>query len=173
MLECRVLVLNQDYQPLNVCDGRRALLLVLRGKAEVVESAADVVRSATQRFILPSVIRLMRYIRKPSPRPRATRDAIFARDGWRCMYCDARAPELTLDHVIPRNRGGTQTWDNLVAACRPCNHRKAGRTPEEARMRLRARPGEPRVSIYEPFYRYLRREETWRKFVPGWEAAAK
>lgn len=171
MLDGSVLVLNQNYQPLNVCNARRAVLLVLRGKAEIVESAQAIVRSTTRAFTLPSVIRLMRYIRKPISRPRPTRDAIFARDGWRCVYCGESTRELTLDHVVPRIRGGGQTWDNLVAACRACNHRKAGRTPEEARMLLASAPAEPRHSPYQPFYPYLRREETWRKFVPGWSPA--
>jgi 5-methylcytosine-specific restriction endonuclease McrA len=170
MLDSQVLVLNQNYQPLNVCNARRALLLVMRGKAEIIEETRLVVSSTMQRFILPSVIRLMRHIRKPMPRPRPTRDGIFARDGWRCVYCGKHTPELTLDHVVPRRRGGKQTWDNLVCACRACNHRKAGRTPEEAGMRLGEYPAEPRSSPYEPFYRYLNRQESWRKFVPGWDA---
>jgi 5-methylcytosine-specific restriction endonuclease McrA len=171
MLNESVLVLNQNYEPLNVCNARRAVLLVLRGKAEVVEAAECLVRSTTRAFVLPSVIRLMRYIRKPISRPRPTREGVFARDGWRCVYCGVSPRELTLDHVVPRIRGGTQTWENLVTACRPCNHRKAGRTPEEARMALAHPPAEPRQSPYQPFYPYLKREEAWRKFVPGWSPA--
>ena len=79
---------------------------------------------------------------------------------------------LTLDHVIPRHRGGQHTWDNLVSACKPCNHRKAGHTPQEARMAMRREPGAPRVSIYHGFFQYLSAQHEWRKFVPGYDAAS-
>lgn len=165
------LVLNQNYEPLNVCNVRRALVLVLRGKAEVVETARGAIRTANRHFALPSVIRMVYYVRRPRPRLRLSRREIFARDGWTCAYCGRAARELTLDHVIPRHRGGAHSWENLVSACKPCNHRKAGRTPREARMSLRAAPREPRVSIYHGFLHHVRRERAWGKFIPGAEAA--
>ena len=167
-----VLVLNQNYEPLNVCNVRRALVLVLRGKAEVIETAAKAIRTTTSSYLLPSVIRLVHMVRRPRPRVRLTRKEVFARDGWACVYCGRSTRELTLDHVVPRHRGGAHTWENLVSACKPCNHRKAGRTPDEAHMHLGGEPGQPRVSIYYQFFQYLNVEEAWRKFVPGWEAAA-
>ena len=167
-----VLVLNQNYEPLNVCNVRRALVLVLRGKAEVLESARGVLHSATAAFPLPSVIRLFHMIKRPRPKVRLTRKEIFARDGWACVYCGRATHDLTLDHVIPRHRGGQHTWDNLVSACKPCNHKKAGRTPQEARMTMRREPGTPRVSIYYSFFQYLASQHEWRKFVPGWEPAS-
>ena len=167
-----VLVLNQNYEPLNVCNVRRAMVLVLRGKAEVLEHAADVIHSATRIFRLPSVIRLIQFIRRPRPRVRLTRKEIFARDGWACVYCGKEARDLTLDHVVPRHRGGKHTWENLVTACKTCNHKKAGRTPREAHMVMRRQPGEPRVSIYYAFFSYLGSQPEWRKFVPGYEAAS-
>lgn len=164
-----VLVLNQNYEPLNVCNVRRALILVLRGKAEVLETARGVIRSASAHIQLPSVIRLISMIKRPRPRLRLTRKEVFARDGWRCMYCGRQTRDLTLDHVMPRHRGGPHTWENLVAACRQCNHHKAGRTPVEARMAMLCEPGIPRVSIYYPFFQYLGHRVEWQKFVPGYE----
>jgi 5-methylcytosine-specific restriction endonuclease McrA len=167
-----VLVLNQNYEPLNVCNVRRAVVLVLRGKAEVIEHAARAIHSATQAFTLPSVIRLVHMVRRPRPQVRLTRKEIFARDGWTCVYCARQTRELTLDHVVPRHRGGRHTWENLVSACKACNHRKAGRTPQEAKMTLAFEPGRPRVSLYYPFFQYLHTRENWQKFVPGFELPA-
>lgn len=164
-----VLVLNQNYEPLNVCNVRRAMVLVLRGKAEIIEHAHDVIHSATRIFQLPSVIRLVHLIRRPRPKLRLTRKEIFARDGWACVYCGKEVRDLTLDHVIPRHRGGAHTWENLVSACKACNHRKAGRTPREAHMLMRRQPSEPRVSIYYTFFSYLGAQPEWQKFVPGYE----
>lgn len=166
-----VLVLNQNYEPLNVCNARRALVLVFCGKAEVIESAGAVIRSAAATFSLPSVIRLVNLIRRPRPKVRLTRREIFARDGWVCVYCGRPGKDLTLDHVVPRHRGGEHSWENLVSACKACNHRKAGRTPAEAHMHLLRDPAPPRLSIYHTFFPYLGSQETWRKFIPGWEPA--
>jgi len=166
-----VLVLNQNYEPLSVCPVRRAIVLVLRGKAEIVETSREVIRSASRVFPLPSVIRLVHFIRRPRPKVRLTRREVFERDGWQCQYCGKVTRDLTLDHVVPRHRGGEHTWENLVSACRACNHRKAGRTPEEARMRLLREPGPPRVSLYHAFLPYLVGRHEWRKFVPGFEPA--
>ncbi|MBI5949240.1 MAG: HNH endonuclease [Chloroflexi bacterium] len=167
-----VLVLNQNYEPLNVCNVRRALVLVLRGKAEVIESARAAFHTAHSSFVLPSVIRLVHMIRRPRPKVRLTRKEVFARDGWACVYCGKVTRELTLDHVMPRHRGGLHTWENLVSACKPCNHRKAGRTPSEAKMAMHHEPGAPRVSVYYSLFQYLGTQEEWRKFVPGYESSA-
>lgn len=167
-----VLVLNQNYEPLNVCNVRRAVVLVLRGKAEIIESGREVLRTASTVFPMPSVIRLIALIRRPRPRVRLTRKEIFARDGWMCVYCGRQTRELTLDHVMPRHRGGPHTWENLVSACKACNHRKAGRTPSEARMVMLSEPGRPRVSVYYTFFQYLGHHEGWRKFVPGYDVLA-
>ena len=167
-----VLVLNQNYEPLNVYNVRSALILVLRGKAEIIESARAAIHTARATFVLPSVIRLVHMIKRPRPKVRLTRKEIFARDGWECVYCGRQTRELTLDHVMPRHRGGPHTWENLVSACKSCNHKKAGRTPSEARMAMAHQPHVPRVSIYHAFFPYLGAQEEWRKFVPGWEGAA-
>ncbi|MBI2322440.1 MAG: HNH endonuclease [Chloroflexi bacterium] len=164
-----VLVLNQNYEPLNVCDFRRAFVLVSRGKAEVLEHAdGATVRTPSRLVPLPSVIRLIYYIRRPQPKAKLTRRDVFQRDRWTCQYCGVRTRDLTLDHVVPRHRGGKHVWDNLVSACKLCNHRKGGRSPEQARMTLLRRPGEPRVTVYYLFAQHLRANEAWHKFVPEW-----
>jgi 5-methylcytosine-specific restriction endonuclease McrA len=166
-----VLVLNQNYEPLNVCNTRRAFVLVDRGKAEVLEHALGHLRSATRLFPRPSVIRLIYMIKRPRPQMRLSRREVFNRDRHTCQYCGRRGQrDLTLDHVVPRHRGGRHIWENLVTACKPCNHRKAGHTPHEARMKLMRQPYQPHVSSYYVVYPYLNSEEGWRKFIPGWEA---
>jgi len=143
-------------------DGRR----VPRGQRH---HCAGHVRSATAAFPRPSVIRLVYMIKRPRPQMRLTRREVFQRDRFTCMYCGKQSRDLTLDHVFPRHRGGAHTWENLVSACKPCNHRKAGRTPQEARMHLLREPFHPRTSAYYIFYQYLNAQQEWRKFIPGWE----
>ncbi len=165
-----VLVLNQNYEPLNVCNVRRALVLLDRGKAETIENGRGYLRSPTALFEIPSVIRLVYLIRRPRPQGRLTRRDIFLRDQYTCQYCGKQTKELTLDHVLPRHRGGGHDWSNVVAACKPCNHRKAGRTPPEAHMQLYREPYRPTYSYFRTFYHYLEAQEGWRKFIPGSEA---
>ena len=162
-----VLVLNQNYEPLNVCTVRRAFVLVDRGKAEIIENCRGYLHSQRAKFEMPSVIRLVYLIRRPRPQGRLTRRDIFLRDGFACQYCGKSTKDLTLDHVMPRHRGGGHSWENVVAACKHCNHRKAGRTPEEARMLLRKEPYRPTYSYFRTFYHYLESNEGWRKFIPG------
>ena len=168
-MDTAVLVLNQNYEPLHVCNARRAFSLVGRGKAEVLEHGDGALRSASYSFPIPSVIRLVYLIRRPRPVMRLTRREVFQRDRFTCQYCGRQGRDLTLDHVMPRHRGGKHTWDNLVAACKTCNHRKAGRTPSEARMKLLSEPRRPAASHFYIFYPYLTSRDGWRKFVPGWE----
>ena len=165
---CQVLVLNASYEPLNVCTVRRAHVLVFKGKAEVLEEHELPLRSATDTFARPHVIRLVQYVRVPRAAQRKiSRRALFARDEWSCVYCGTSGGRLTLDHVVPRSRGGTHSWENLVAACKPCNHRKGGKTLEEARLRLLRPPFEPRSDIYSLFTPYLgdERNEAWRSYL--------
>lgn len=166
-----VLVLNQNYEPLNVCNTRRALVLIDGGKAEVLEHGDAPIRTPSRCFPRPSVIRLVYMIKRPRPRVRLTRREVFVRDRHTCQYCGTRSRDLTLDHVLPRHRGGHHSWENLVSACRTCNHRKGGRTPEEARMLLRHAPFEPHASSFSMLHPYLEtgRFADWQKFLPGWE----
>ncbi|MFV2064687.1 MAG: HNH endonuclease [Chloroflexota bacterium] len=162
-----VLLLNADYEPLNVCDLRRAFRLVFVAKAEVIVYDHTEVRTPTEILRAPSVIRLQYRIKRPRPRIRLSRREVFARDGHVCQYCGERTKQLTLDHVVPRHRGGEHSWANLVAACGACNHRKGGRRPEEVGMRLRTRPLEPRYDIYAVYSSYLAdpRNEAWRDYL--------
>jgi 5-methylcytosine-specific restriction endonuclease McrA len=162
-----VLLLNSNYEPLNVCDVRRAFRLLFGEKAEVIEYDHHEIRTAREIFRAPSVIRLQYLIKRPRPRVRLSRREIFSRDGHTCQYCGRQTHELTLDHVMPRHRGGSHTWDNLVAACKNCNHRKGGRMPDEARMRLMRLPKEPRSDVYSLFKPYLAdpRNEPWRNYL--------
>jgi len=167
-LDRGALVLNQNYEPLHVCAARRAFVLVFRGKAEILEAVTDGIAGVESIFPLPSVIRLRQQVRRPRPRVRLTRREVFARDGHRCMYCGHHVAELTLDHVFPRNRGGKHEWENIVAACQPCNHRKGGRTPSEAKMRLLRAPVRPAATPATLFGHYLEHYQEWRPFLSGW-----
>jgi 5-methylcytosine-specific restriction endonuclease McrA len=160
-------VLNQNYEPLNVCNIPRAFRLLFGAKAEVIEYNHAEIRTVREVYRAPSVIRLQHHIRRPRPRVKLTRREIFARDRHTCQYCGREAHDLTLDHVMPRHRGGAHSWENLVAACKPCNHRKGGKTPEEARLRLVRQPFEPRSDIYSLFTPYLAddRNEAWRDYL--------
>lgn len=170
MVSSPVLVLNQNYEPLNVCNARRAFVLLDRGKAEVLEHNKGFLRSPSYHFSLPSVIRLVYLIKRPRPQMRLTRKEVFNRDHYTCQYCGKRSRELTLDHVMPRNKGGEHVWENLVSACKPCNHHKAGKLPHEAHMRLLRQPTRPPATSFYLFYDYLEHQAEWQKFIPGWEA---
>jgi len=144
-----VLVLNASYEPLNVCTVRRAHVLVFKGKAEVIEDLGKPLRSAAETFVWPHVIRLLSYVRVPkSVQRKISRRALFARDGWRCQYCGNESGKLTLDHVVPRSRGGESSWENVVTSCAPCNLRKGNRMLEEVGMRLHAPPRAPAPALF-------------------------
>jgi 5-methylcytosine-specific restriction endonuclease McrA len=163
----RVLVLNASYEPLNVCTVRRALVLILKQKAEVLEHGDGVLRSETMRLDEPEVIRLVTYVRVPRDihRRRITRKAVLARDGWTCQYCGTEKPGLTVDHVIPRSRGGESVWENIVASCAACNRRKGNRLPHEIRMHPRSSPRPPGPTV---FIRIAapRTPPTWEPYLP-------
>jgi 5-methylcytosine-specific restriction endonuclease McrA len=146
----RVLVLNASYEPINVCTMRRATVLVLKERAEIIEPGEGALRS--ERLVLeqPCVIRLVRYVRVPRDvhRRKITRKAVLARDAYTCQYCGRESHGLTVDHVIPRSRGGSSAWDNIVAACAPCNRRKGNRLPTEASMPLRRHPRPPGPTVF-------------------------
>lgn len=143
-----VLVLNASYEPLNVTSVRRAHVLVFKGKAEIIEDLGKPLRSAASQYVWPHVIRLLNYVRVPkSVQRKISRRALFARDGWRCQYCGSDG-KLTLDHVMPRSRGGQSIWENVVASCAPCNMRKGNRTPEEVKMNLRQPPRAPTPTLF-------------------------
>ena len=145
----QVLVLNASYEPLNVCSVRRAHVLVFKGKAEVIERLDQPLTSATSTFPWPHVIRLVAYVRVPrAVQRKISRRALFARDGWRCVYCGSSSGRLTLDHVVPRSRGGDSVWENVVTSCAPCNHRKGDRLLAEAQMNLPSPPRPPAPVLF-------------------------
>lgn len=140
-------MLNASFEPLCVVSTRRALMLVLDDKAELVHSTGRTFHSERHAFDEPSVVRLAYYVRVPyQARVALNRRAVFARDGHRCQYCGAAAENL--DHVIPRSKGGPHTWDNVVAACRPCNTRKEDRLLHETSLTLRRVPSVPRERMW-------------------------
>ncbi len=163
-----VLVLNGNYEPLHVCTTKRAMGLILSGKAVVVENGRGFIRTVSTVYERPSVIRLVFVVRRPAPRVRLTKREILRRDEYRCQYCGREAANLTIDHVVPRHRGGEHRWENLVAACPQCNRRKGGRTLEEARMTLLRPPFEPRPTARYLFSTYLRDNQEWAKYIDGW-----
>ncbi len=144
-----MLVLNASYEPINVCTVRRAVVLLLKEKAEVVERSERTLHSATSSMTRPAVIRLVTYVKVPrdTHRRKITRRAVFARDDWTCQYCGSRG-NLTVDHVIPRSKGGPSTWDNIVASCAPCNRRKGDALPRQAGMIPRHTPRVPGPNVF-------------------------
>lgn len=163
-----VLVLNANFEPIHVCSTRRAISLILNGRASLVLNGRGEIKTVSQTFQRPSIIRLEKMIKRPRPTVRLTKREVLRRDEFTCQYCGQRTLTLTIDHVIPRRLGGKHTWDNLVAACPACNHRKGGRTADQAQMRLLRTPAEPPSSANYLFARHLRENQEWLPFVEGW-----
>jgi len=162
-----VLFLDAEWRPLSVSSMRRAFRKLLLGRVEVVEYSKDrMIRGAETDYPAPSVVRVIRHFKRDRIAVKFSRLNIYTRDGFRCQYCRQRFPteELNFDHVVPRAQGGKTTWDNIATCCRPCNLRKADRTPEEARMRLLRRPVKPR---YLPIVTV---QMDRRSIPPEWEA---
>ena len=163
----RVLVLNASYEPLQLISIRRAVVLLLQEKAELVEAAEQRLRAQGLSLEIPLVIRLMRYIKIPRRlRLPCSRRGVLIRDRETCQYCGAQPgrAHLTVDHIVPRSRGGQTIWENVVAACRDCNHRKGGRTPDEAHMTLLSKPRQPQYVAFA-LLGELERHEVWRKYA--------
>jgi 5-methylcytosine-specific restriction endonuclease McrA len=167
-LDLPVLVLNLNYEPLNVCTTKRAMVLLVIGKAEVIENGRGYIRTPSTIYPRPSVIRLGYMIKRPRPRVKLNRREIFRRDNYTCQYCDRETRQLTVDHVVPRHRGGKYCWENLVSACPACNRRKGGKTLQEAHMSLLRRPYEPRATGDYLFGHYLKHNREWERFIAGW-----
>jgi 5-methylcytosine-specific restriction endonuclease McrA len=165
-----VLVLNRNFEPINVCNTQRAVGLLMVGKAEIVENGRGYIRTASSVFPRPSVIRLSIMIHRPRPCVKLTKREVFRRDNYTCQYCGQIVPRLTVDHIIPRFRGGEYSWENLVTACPQCNRHKGGRTLQEAHMTLLHRPQEPVSSAGYLYGRHLRDSSCaeWGKYLEGW-----
>ena len=162
-----VLILNHNYQPLNVTNIRRALGLLCLGKAHAVETDSRIFRSEHLVIRMPTVLRLSHYVRRPTPVLRISRRGVFARDDHTCQYCGNRNVPLTIDHVVPRERGGSTDWTNLVCCCTKCNNLKGNQTPEQAQMRLLRRPFRPKFIPYISYTRFLAAAENpvWRPYL--------
>lgn len=159
----RALVLNASYEPLSVVSARRAVCLVIAERADLIEDDGTLVRSALLSVPSPAVIRLRYMVKVPRRHIAAvSRRAVFARDEYRCQYCGDRADSI--DHVVPRSRGGPHDWENLAAACRPCNMSKRDRTPDEAGMRLLRPCTAPRVSSWVVIGASLV-PDTWKPYL--------
>lgn len=163
-----VLVLNANFEPVNVCTTHRAIGLVLTGKATMVLNGRGEIHTITRTFPIPSIIRLERMIKRPRPSVKLNKREILRRDDYTCQYCGLHVPFLTLDHVIPRHLGGQHTWNNLVAACPACNHRKGGRTLEQAQMRLLRSPTSPPSSAQYIFAHHIKENVEWLPFIENW-----
>lgn len=159
-----VLVLNRDFSALTICSVQRAVVLLHLRKADLVEAAGNrVVRSPSVHVPWPSIVRLRAYVRVPYKRIMLSRKNVLRRDRFRCQYCGKR-DKLTIDHVLPKSRGGRDTWENLVAACVPCNNRKGSRTPEEAGLTLARTPFRPsHVMFIRDYLGSL--DDTWKPYL--------
>ena len=163
-----VLVLNASYEPINICGARRALILVLKGVAKTEEEQGAILHAALLRIPMPSVIRLLEYRRIPHQTRALSRKNILLRDRNSCQYCGVVLPagELTLDHVMPRSRGGLSTWENLVACCHPCNRRKGNQLPHEANMRPMREPRSFNLHTSRHIMRLMgHSDDKWRKYL--------
>lgn len=160
-----VLILNQNYEPLNICGVRRALVLVIGQKAQPLELSLTHYNTVSKSFPIPSVIRLLYMVKRPLFTRKLSRKEVFWRDHFTCQYCGKETKDLTLDHVVPRVMNGPHTWENVVAACVQCNHRKAGRTPLQAKMQLLTLPAMPKA---HPYYHLMHRNlpGEWNIYLP-------
>ncbi len=159
-----VLLLNADYSAMSICSVERAIVLVLLNKADMLHARGNrVVRSQRMQVPFPSVVRLRGYVRVPYRQIMLTRKNVLRRDGYRCQYCGARE-RLTIDHVMPRSRGGRDLWENLATACTACNSRKGNRTPDEAGMTLARKPFRPSHVMFIRDY-VGRLDDSWKPYL--------
>ena len=164
----QVLLLNITYEPLKIINWKRALTLLFMGKAEVIEEYDREIHSVSFTVKLPSVLRLLKLIKRPKSPIKFSRQNIYARDRYTCQYCGIRHPaeELTYDHVLPKSRGGKTAWENIVTCCVDCNRKKGGRTPPEATMRLIRKPERPTwVPALRITISIRRVPESWRDYL--------
>lgn len=163
-----VLVLNSNYEPLNICHMRRAMALLMVGKADVLVNRSETISTAKGDVDSPAVVKMRYQVRRPMPQLRLSRHAILARDSFTCQYCGCKGKDLTLDHVVPRWAGGPNSWDNLVACCRKCNLKKADKTPQQAGMKLAKKPKRPHFIPYLSLPQYLKAKARaeWQDYLP-------
>jgi 5-methylcytosine-specific restriction endonuclease McrA len=190
-----VLVLNSDYEPLNVCNLRRAIILVYLGKADILHARdeelamAGLIEAVTaemdggmvrkpartvlasvdgETIAAPSVVKLRHHVKRPLPELKLSRRSVFARDNYTCQYCGSQGKDLTIDHVVPKRHGGGMQWENLVACCRRCNTKKGDKAPEKVGMKLMRQPRRPRYTPYISLNKYVAgsKHVIWRDYLP-------
>ena len=164
-----VLVLNSDYEPLNVCSAKRAIVLVYLGKADVLHThEGEEATTVDNSILLPSVVILRGHIKRPLPELKLSRRTIFARDSYTCQYCGVSTKDLTIDHVIPKRQGGRASWENLVCCCKKCNTKKSDKLAHQVGMRLTKVPRRPKYVPYISLPKYLtgRKNHVWRDYLP-------
>ena len=165
----KILVLNYSYEPLQFCSARHAITMVFGGRAEELESAGYIVRTSSTNFQLPTVIRVLQMVRRNRKKGLSfSRKNILRRDNYTCQYCGTSNNPLTVDHVVPKSRGGKTNWTNIVVACKTCNLKKGNRTPFEVDMQLRQLPRKPDYQFI-PFVIPSGPDshiEIWQKYLP-------
>lgn len=157
-------MLNQNYEPLSVCNVKKAIMLLFLRKAELIEaSSGKVIRSVSLSMPFPSVVRLSAFVRVPYKKIILSRKNILRRDNHRCQYCGSTV-NLTIDHIIPKSKGGDETWENLITACIKCNNKKGDRSPEDSRMVLRTKPKKPsHITFIKNFAGDV--EDDWKPYL--------
>jgi len=163
-----VLVLNSDYEPLNICNVRRAINLVLLGKVDVLHEDSVVLRTVSRTFVSPSVVRLRNHVKRPKPELKLSRRSILARDNYTCQYCGHTGNDLTVDHVIPKRLGGPTSWENLVCCCKKCNTRKGDKTLAQVGFTLKQKPRKPKHVPFISLTKFISgaRNRVWRDYLP-------
>ncbi len=164
----QVLVLNASYEPLNITTWRRAIVMMIKGKAESIEEdSSRILRADT---MLPTVIRLRQFVKVPFRELPLTRKHIFERDRYTCQYCGTSSCKLSIDHVLPRSRGGADIWENVTTCCLTCNVSKGNRTPKEANMNIKSEPRRPLNNFHFQARKQIESgmHTEWRKYLIGW-----
>ncbi len=159
-----VLVLNQNYEPLSVCNVKRAIILVYLGKAEIIEQDSVRLKAAAWSIHMPLVVRLFLYVSVPHKKVILSRKNIIKRDNHQCQYCGSRLGPMTVDHIVPKKMGGTESWENLVCACVTCNNKKGNRTPEQAGIRLMRIPSKPTHLMFIQHFVGIRSDK-WKPYL--------
>ena len=162
------LVLNSDYEPLNICSVRRAINLVLQGKVEVIHERRYALHSKSHSYRSPSVIRLTHYVKRPRPQLKLSRKSILIRDNFTCQYCGYSGGDLTVDHIVPKHHHGPSSWENLVCCCRKCNTKKGSKSAVQSGMHPKTQPRKPRYVPFISLTKYVTavENEEWRDYLP-------
>ena len=164
ILNRKVLVLNQSYEPLMVINAKRAIVLIIKDKVKMLEKYSENIRSVQNSFDLPSVIRLNFYVHLKYRDIVLNRRNILKRDDYRCQYCAKQATPLTLDHIVPKNKGGKDSWENLVAACSKCNTRKGDTLLKHMDMKLLKKPRKPSKLFQLQTY-VNKKQDNWKQYL--------